>query len=275
MCRWMAYVGTPIFIEDLLFQTGHSLIDQSLNAQEVNTTTNGDGFGVGWYGARPFPGVFKEVNPAWNDPNLRALAQQTKSGLFFAHIRAATGTPVQRTNSHPFAYENWLFQHNGDIPDFWKVQRPLTQRVSDEYYQFIRGSTDSEVMFALALTYGLRNDPIGACARMLAVVEEERIKAGIEEPATFTAALSDGSTIWAFRHSSDRNSKTLYYSRDRDALATLDDGYDDLPGKPVVIASEPLDDLRDEWVEVPESSVVIAGGGSCEVVPLPEAEAPA
>ncbi|MEQ8770373.1 MAG: class II glutamine amidotransferase [Phycisphaerales bacterium] len=274
MCRWIAYVGTPIFIEDLLFQTGHSLIDQSLNAQEVNTTTNGDGFGVGWYGKRPFPGVFKETSPAWNDPNLRALAQQTESGLFFAHIRAATGTPVQRTNSHPFSFENWLFQHNGDIQDFWKIRRPLMQRVSDDYYRAIKGSTDSEVMFALALTHGLRDDPIGATARMLADVEEERARAGIQEQATFTAALSDGTTVWAFRYSSDRQSKTLYYSRRRDALTTLDEAYDDLPGTPVVIASEPLDDVRDEWASVPESSVLIATKGSCEVRDLPEIAAP-
>lgn len=271
MCRWMAYVGTPIFIEDLLFQTGHSLIDQSLNAQEVNTVTNGDGFGVGYYAHRSTPGIFKQPNPAWNDPNLRALAHQTHTGLFFAHIRAATGnTPVQRTNSHPFRYGKWLFQHNGDIPEFWKIRRALLHRLDDDHHRAIKGSTDSELMFALALTHGLEDDPINATVRMLADIEHERQRADIREQATFTAALSDGETVWAFRYSSDRNSKTLYYSRRRDALTALDDGYDDLPGSPVVIASEPLDDLRDGWTAVPEASVLVAAGGTCKVQELPE-----
>ena len=273
MCRWMAYIGTPIFIEDLLFQTGHSLIDQSLNAQEVNTVTNGDGFGVGYYAHRPTPGLFKQPNPAWNDPNLRALAHQTKSGLFFAHIRAATGnTPVQRTNSHPFSFDKWLFQHNGDLPEFWKIRRALLQRLDDDHHRSIKGNTDSELMFALALTHGLDTDPIGATVRMLANVETERRRMGIEEQATFTASLSDGKTVWAFRYSTDRQSKTLYYSRRSDALATLDEGYDDLPGRPIVIASEPLDDVREEWATVPEASVLIASGGACEVQDLPAIE---
>jgi len=269
MCRWMAYVGAPILIEDLLLQTGHSLIDQSLNAQEVQTTTNGDGFGIGWYGERPFPGVFKEVNPAWNDPNLRAVAEQTRSGLFFAHIRSATGTPVQRTNSHPFSYGKWLFQHNGDIPHFERIHRALLSRVDDELFTSIKGSTDSEVMFVLSLTLGMQDDPVAGVARMLELVERERERAGIAEPITFTSAISDGARVWAMRYSSDRRSKTLYYTTDPSALAELDGTYESLPGSPVVFASEPLDDLRDRWTSAPESSVIVGRRGELEVSSLP------
>jgi hypothetical protein len=49
MCRWLAYSGSPISIEALLYTPVHSLIDQSLHSELGAETTNGDGFGVGWY----------------------------------------------------------------------------------------------------------------------------------------------------------------------------------------------------------------------------------
>ena len=97
MCRWMAYSGDPILVEDLLFRPKHSLIDQSLHSRLGATTTNGDGFGIGWYGDGPVPALFKGVDPAWNDQNLREIAFTVRTPLFFAHVRASTGTPVQRT----------------------------------------------------------------------------------------------------------------------------------------------------------------------------------
>ncbi len=103
----------------------NSLIDQSLAAKQSETTTNGDGFGIGWYGSRDEPGIYRDVRPAWNDANLRTLAAQIESRLFFAHIRAATGTAVQRTNCHPFRYRNWLFVHNGGIVGFPDIKREL------------------------------------------------------------------------------------------------------------------------------------------------------
>jgi len=97
MCRWLAYSGAPVLLEEVLFKTDHSLIDQSLHASDLSNTTNGDGFGVGWYGKRDVPGVYKDIRPAWNDNNLQALAAQIESPMFLAHVRATTGSPVQRT----------------------------------------------------------------------------------------------------------------------------------------------------------------------------------
>ena len=65
MCRWLAYLGAPIFLSELLFEPENSLIDQSLHARESISTTNGDGFGIGWYAHRAEPGVFRDVLPAW------------------------------------------------------------------------------------------------------------------------------------------------------------------------------------------------------------------
>ena len=74
MCRWLAYSGSPVLIEELLYKPQHSLIDQSLHSRLGAETTNGDGFGIGWYGVGETPGVFHSVEPAWNDRNLRDLA---------------------------------------------------------------------------------------------------------------------------------------------------------------------------------------------------------
>ena len=98
MCRWLAYSGSPLLLEELLFKPKHSLIDQSLNALQGPHTTNGDGFGIGWYGEGSEPAMFKGVDPIWNDRNLRELSRQIRSSLLFAHILASTGTPVQQTN---------------------------------------------------------------------------------------------------------------------------------------------------------------------------------
>src|SRR5215510_4351788 len=91
MCRWLAYTGSSILLTDVLYTPVHSLIDQSLHSKLGAETTNGDGFGVGWYDARPVPGVFRSIEPAWNDQNLHELAGHVSSHLFFAHIRRRSG----------------------------------------------------------------------------------------------------------------------------------------------------------------------------------------
>ena len=116
MCRWLAYSGSPVLLEELLYKPEHSLIDQSLHARLGVDTTNGDGFGVGWYDTdnAQTPAVFRSIEPAWNDRNLREVAGHVLSPLFLAHVRAASaGMPVQQTNCHPFKHGKWLFVHNG------------------------------------------------------------------------------------------------------------------------------------------------------------------
>src|SRR3954453_11638388 len=102
MCRWIAYSGSPVLIEDLLYRPEHSLIVQSMHSTMWAETTNGDGFGVGWYRERETPGVFRSTEPAWNDRNLSEISGHIVSPRVFAHIRAAIGSPVQQTNCHPF-----------------------------------------------------------------------------------------------------------------------------------------------------------------------------
>src|ERR1700761_1152791 len=152
MCRWLAYSGTPVLIEELLYKPAHSLIDQSLHSKLGVETTNGDGFGVGWYNEGR-AGTFHSTYPAWNDHNLRSLSGHIRSGIFLAHIRASTGSAIQETNCHPFQFEEWLWMHNGAIAHFDLMKRDLTQSVSPALFPFVRGSTDSELMFYLALSF--------------------------------------------------------------------------------------------------------------------------
>ncbi len=214
MCRWMAYFGDPILVEDLLFRPEHSIIDQSLHAKLGGFTTNGDGFGIGWYGTGSVPAVFKSTHPAWSDENLREVADQIRTPLLFAHVRASSGTPVQRSNCHPFRYGRWLWMHNGSLAGFPELKHDLLMAVDPALYPKIEGSTDTETLFFLALTFGLTDDPPGAVARAVGLVEEIGRRHGVEYPVHMTVATSDGESIWAFRYSSEGNTSSLYYSTD-------------------------------------------------------------
>jgi glutamine amidotransferase len=269
MCRWLAYSGSPIVLEELLYKTEHSLIDQSLHARLGVETTNGDGFGVGWYGTNAAaPAVFRSIEPAWNERNLHELAGHVESPLFLAHIRASTGTAVQQTNCHPFRYGRWLWVHNGLVRDFHLIKRDLALAVDESLYSSIEGSTDSEVLFYLALTLGLEDDPPGAVARMVGLVEEVGRRHGIEHPIQMTIGTADGNSVWAFRYSSEGKSRSLYYST---SVRTLREMYPERPrlqeasDETRIIVSEPIVELAGAWNEVPESSYGVVREGEDEL----------
>ncbi|MEM7169274.1 MAG: class II glutamine amidotransferase [Pseudomonadota bacterium] len=236
MCRWLTYKGDPIFLEDLIYKPDHSLIDQSLRAMEAKVPTNGDGFGIGWYGDRDLPGLYREVLPAWNDSNLRSLAHQISSPLFFAHVRASTGTETVRSNCHPFAHQKWLFMHNGQIGNYMGFRRRLEAHIPDTLYAFRQGTTDSEILFYLLLAHDLDKDPLCAINKTLSLVRH--VMEESEAPSLFrcTAALSDGKSLYAIRYSSDDKPPSLYYAAEGDRI---------------VVVSEPLDDVADNWEPVP------------------------
>jgi predicted glutamine amidotransferase len=271
MCRWLAYSGSPLLLEELLLKPAHSLIDQSLHSRLGAETTNGDGFGVGWYGVGDTPGVFHSVEPAWNDRNLADLARHLVSPLVFAHIRASSGGAVQQTNCHPFRYGRWLWMHNGLIREFPTVKRDLAFAVDPALYPYVEGSTDSELFFYLALTFGLEHDPPAAVERAVGFIEQTGRHHGVEHPIQMTVATTDGASVWAFRYSSEGSSRSLFYST---AVETLREQY---PDNPVLhglsrdarlIVSEPLGDLAGAWNEVPESSVGVVRDGQDELRPF-------
>lgn len=244
MCRWIAYSGEPIFIEELVTLPEQSLIVQSRASREAKSTINADGFGLGWYAERPEPGVFRDLRPAWSDENLLSLARQIRSRLFFAHVRASTGTAIMRANCHPFSLGAWMFMHNGGIGDWEDVRRPIEAGIPDALFKHRGGTTDSEALFLLLLANGLDEDPQGAFRRTIGFVEAIMARAGIAKPLRVTAAATNGSKVYALRYSTLITPETLYVRKVKRA-----DGH--------LMASEPLDKGRLDWEAVPAQSLAV------------------
>ena len=224
--------------------------------------------------------MFRSIEPAWNDANLREISPHIRSGLVMAHIRAAIGSPVQQTNCHPFRHENWLFMHNGFLGGFHDVKRDLVLEIDPSLYPSIEGSADTEVLFYLALTYGLQDDPIAAMERAIGFVEATGHKHGVEFPFQGSVATSDGDRLWAFRYSSDGAARSLFFSSPIPELRRM---YPDnellqrLGDEARLVVSEPLGDVAGVWNMVPESSCGIVQDGPDVLrpfTPTPPAKAP-
>lgn len=241
MCRWAAYLGEEVFLEDIVSAPCHSLIAQSHCAQEAKSPTNGDGFGLAWYGGRAEPGLYRDILPAWSDPNLKSLCKQIRSGLFLAHVRASTGGATSRANCHPFVSGRWSFMHNGQIGGFERIRRALEAALPDALYDQIEGTTDSELFFFLMMDAGLETDPQGALERATSQVIAAAERAGVDPALKLTAAFSDGQAVHAVRYSTDGQAPTLYTSVFHSGRC---------------IVSEPFDRESAEWQAIPPASFV-------------------
>jgi predicted glutamine amidotransferase len=259
MCRWLTYRGRPVYLETLLAEPANSLINQSLHCRKGAVATNGDGFGIGWYGERAVPGVYRDILPAWSDPNLRNIGHQIRSGLFFAHVRASTGTATSRANCHPFGHGRWLFMHNGQIGGYDRLRRRLDMLIPDELYGCRQGTTDSEAVFLLLFRFGLEHDPVAALAATIGAIEDAAAAAGVTEPFKLTACLSDGRRIFAIRYASAGEAPTMFCC----------DSQGDL-----IVVSEPLDTEQNAWQEVPNNHLLVAEeGGRKAILPFAGAAA--
>lgn len=247
MCRWAAYLGEAIYLEDLLTAPGHSLIDQSRAATQCKTAINGDGFGVAWYGERTDPGLYRDVYPAWSDPNLASLARTVKSHAFLAHVRASTGATTSRNNCHPFTVGRWSFMHNGQIGGFDRFRRQADMGVSDALYRHRKGATDSELLFLYALETGFDDDPMGAMVRAHRTLEQMSRTHGGTPHMRSSAAWSDGDRLYALRLSSDHIAPSVYYrwSDTRRGWA---------------LVSEPLEVGQGGWTELPPGHCAVFEG---------------
>ena len=275
MCRWLAYCGEPLRPSELILHPQHSLVAQSLDSPLGAETVNGDGFGFGWYPKDPQgdndPGLFRSIEPAWNDQNLRELAGHVRSPLFFAHIRAAIGSAVQQTNCHPFRHGRWLWMHNGFIDGFATIKRDLVLAVDESLFPEIQGQADTEVLFYLALTLGLEDDPPEAVARAIGYVEACGRRRGVKYPFQGTIAATDGESLWAFRYSSEGKSRSLFFTRDVPTLRAQYPGREilrELSDDARLVVSEPIGDLPGAWVEVPEASYGVVARGDDQLRPF-------
>jgi predicted glutamine amidotransferase len=238
MCRWLAYVGSPITPKKYLYDDQYSLVEHSLSARKSISIVNGDGFGLGWYGDHNEPGLFREVLPAWNDDNLKSLSLQIRSGLFLAHVRAATDTSSSRNNCHPFKSSHSLFMHNGKIGDYLSLRRELENLIPDTYFRDRTGTNDSEAIFLLLESLLEKHSFETSVNTMITSVIKLMGKHQIEEPFRLIAAWTDGQKLRAIKLSTDDQLPSLYYRE-------VESGW--------LLVSEPLDSQLDQWSRVPDN----------------------
>ncbi len=271
MCRLLAYMGSPIIINELLYQPKNSLINQSFSARELEEPLNGDGFGIGWYvpEVNYEPVNFVSVNPAWNNRNLRNLAPKIKTECMVAHVRAASVGDVSESNCHPFQYNNLLMMHNGGVEEFGKIKRSIRNNLSDELYNWIKGQTDSEHLFAQIMNhlpfYDHRLEPehvIEAFQSTFDSLKKQMTENGISEPAYLNMVLTNGRFIIGTRYVTDPllEPLTLYHSEGRRYVC--EDGVCRMlePGErdqSVLVVSEKLTENEADWKAVPRNHFVI------------------
>lgn len=256
MCRWVAWLGKPLFMEDLISRPAHSLIHQSRDAHSCKTAINADGVGVAWYGALPEPGVYKDTRPAWSDPNLLQIARQIAAPVFLAHVRASTGSATSYNNCHPFALRRWSFMHNGMVGGFGKLRRRVEMGIDEALYAHRFGATDSEALFLTAMGLGLENSPVGAMARAVRQIEALARDIDATPNMRFTACWSDGQSLYAARYASDEHAPSLYYQQSSEGT---------------LIVSEPLDNNGNDWTEVPANTALMVTQNDFQILPfIPE-----
>jgi predicted glutamine amidotransferase len=260
MCPWMAWSGQSAPMEELLFNTRRPLMGRPPGALRSEP----GGFGLGWYGSEGEPEVYRGLSATWDDEELRRIAAETESAVFLAHIRSGSDAAVDEADTHPFQHGRWLFVHNGQLGGFETVRDELTRAIDPAIVSNVRGSTDSEVLFHLALTFGLEDDPVGGLERAVGYVETVAASHGVDRAVQASMGLSDGESIWAVRYSTRGSSPTLYSSGDIHAVQML---YPDNPrlqrlreGDHIIV-SEPLANLAGAWDPVAEGTVVVLRDG--------------
>ncbi|MCB0359108.1 MAG: class II glutamine amidotransferase [Bdellovibrionales bacterium] len=283
MCRFLAYRGSPILINELLYEPRNSLINQSFAAREREEPLNGDGFGIGWYNPEVSiePAVFVSITPAWNNRNLRYLAKKLKTPCLFAHVRAATASDVSEASCHPFQFNEMLMMHNGDIGGFAHIKRTIQNRLSDTVFNWLKGHTDSEHFFALFLDKVIARGRFIEPAGILEALEETvgdicelQRKAHIDEPNYLNVAITDGWSIVALRCTTDADgdADTLYYSEG--SRFTCESGIcrmqqAEASERAVLVVSEKLTDVRSDWKEIPVNhALIVREDLNCCVSPL-------
>lgn len=294
MCRFVLYHGSPLPLASLITEPTHSIIKQSVHADEADEPLNGDGFGVAWYAPElsDRPAAFRSVTPAWSNLNLLDLARVTKSGCVLAHVRAATaGQSVIEPNCHPFTFGRFSFMHNGDIARFRQIRRRILDDLSDQAFAAIRGSTDSEHLFGVFLDEvegadldhapdrgeALARALERAVHRVVALSQEMKTivppAPGVEDDDSWiNVAVSDGIVSAAIRTTTSRlEPSSLYVHFGRryvceDGVCRMIEHEAQLGA--VIISSERLS--NDEgWQRIPrDSTVIVRENRTAEVRPI-------
>jgi glutamine amidotransferase len=275
MCRLLAYLGSPIIIDNLLYKPKNSLVTQSINAKEIEEPLNGDGFGIGWYvpEVNYEPVTFVSVNPAWSNRNLRNLAPKIKTECFIAHVRAASVGEVSESNCHPFQYKNLLMMHNGGVEEFSRIKRYIREPLTDELYNWIKGQTDSEHIFAYLLHELLADQKatispeavIDAFEKTFTTLKKLMKDHGIKEAAYLNMMVTNGLFFVGTRYVTDPAEEPLTLYHSEGGRYVVEDGVSHMVApedddQAVLIVSEKLTEDKN-WTLIPKNHFVVVDAG--------------
>jgi gamma-glutamyl hercynylcysteine S-oxide hydrolase len=256
MCRLTAYVGGPAAPSTLVFGGSHSLYRQSWAPQELlSGSVNADGWGVVWFPEARGPVRLARAEPVWFDPDLESLLASVRAPVALAALRSATpGLPVDTSGVPPFVYDGWAFVLNGLVPRFRPDHmRALRASLGDHLYGALRGVSDAETLFLLALE-AIRGgrDPLEALAEVTELVAR-RLGEGGYAPLTMVLAHRTG--VWALNGGVGAGPRNSLYVAEASGLA---------PGG-TLLASERLDEDAD-WRRIPaDGGIAIPLGGPVTV----------
>ncbi len=290
MCRVLAYLGEPVDLSHVLFETDSSLVRQSYSPRMMATFLNLAGFGMIAWDPRSVraedPFTYRATTLPEFDRNLRSLARKLEPTCLIAHVRGVTHGEremVGESNLHPFRFPGAgvALAHNGHLREFGRMRYELLEHIRPELAQRIEGTTDSEWIYALVLSQ--LEDPCGvpevteladATTSALRVLREVRARHGIDTSSPVNLCLTTGEVLVATRFSFDYG-----WYPDEDALLETDLPYVSLwytvggayvrgedgsamaasdEPRSLLIASEPLTVDMSTWLEVPEYSMVTA-----------------
>jgi glutamine amidotransferase len=294
MCRFVAYLGEPIVLEQMLFLPDSSIVEQAVHPQLLSAM-NLAGFGVtAWDrgSADPKrPWTYRTPGLPFFDRNLRSLSRKAHADALIAHVRGVVLTDrevVDEGNVHPFRFEGipTALAMNGDLEDFPVMRYDLVEHIRPELARRIEGTTDSEWLYALILSQladpSARADPdelAAATERALMLVREVRARHGLARQSAVNLVLSDGHCLvatrfaydygwyhegWSFASGERRYDFTTLWFAQGSGYGLHDGEWGVGPGRPetsIVIASEPLTHDRSRWLEVAEYAMLVVRPG--------------
>jgi glutamine amidotransferase len=290
MCRVLAYLGEPISLEHVLFETDSSLVRQSYSPRMMATFLNLAGFGMVAWDPRSVraddPFTYRATALPAFDRNLRGLAAKIAPTCLVAHVRGVTYSGNERiaeANLHPFRFRGAgvALAHNGHLREFARMRYDLVRHIGPELARRIEGTTDTEWIYALVLSqladpYGVpdRRELGDATASALRLLRKVRAQHGIDTSSPVNLFLTTGQALVATRFSfdygwypdddvlleTDLPYVSLWYTvggeyvqRDGESAMTASDA-----PRSLLIASEPLTVDISTWLEVPEYSMITA-----------------
>ncbi len=270
MCRALLYLGQPVLLDNLLFQPDSALIRQSTMPRMLNML-NLAGFGLrAWAPGshapdRPF--AYGSPSLPVFDRNLKNLAEKIRPSCVLAHVRGvaySTAVEISLQNVHPFQFEGeaWCLAHNGDLAGMAAMKPLLLGHIGGEHLALIRGTTDSEWIYALfvsRLRESSQNGVFTAIEETLDILRQARAQLGIATSSSVNLFATNGSQLAALRycfdfgcyrtedpakvHEANLAFLSLWYTLGRDY--SLHDGEWTMVGgaenaDSIVVASEPL-----------------------------------